>query len=207
MKYIDIKDYLIERGWEFTEKEKAFFEKATGGLTTARPTKRPDLERGLLLYALTKRNHLKRALDIGTASWFSALCMAVGGAWVVTLDTTVKGPANWGMMNAYRDKAFQVVSRSQDYLYKRESMWDIIFVDGDHSYEGCKRDLELTKDKFNKFLVCHDYGNMPAVTKAIDEVMGKPDYLVVTDRRWYDGPYETKPLSDFDYGVAIYERT
>ena len=123
---IDIKDFLIERGWELTDMEKALFERATGGLTKDRPSKRPDLERGILLYAFIKRNNLKRALDIGTAGWFSALSMAIAGAWVVTLDVKPTSPGNWGVFNAYRDRVFQVVQRSQDYLNNRDSTWDII---------------------------------------------------------------------------------
>lgn len=205
MKYIDIKDFLIERGWELTDREKELWEKASGGLTRKRPSKRPDLERGILLYAIIKRNKLKRALDVGTAGWFSALSMAYAGAWVVTLDTENHSPMNLGIFNAYRDRVFQVVGRSQDYLNGRESTWDIAFIDGDHSYEGCKKDLELLKGKV-KYLVCHDYGNLPEVTKAINEVMGEPPFLIVTDRRWYDAPYEKRPLSDFDYGIALYEQ-
>jgi|SRR3990167_2280552 len=203
---IDIKDFLIERGWELTDKEKALFERATGGLTKDRPSKRPDLERGILLYAFIKRNNLKRALDIGTAGWFSALSMAIAGAWVVTLDVKPTSPGNWGVFNAYRDRVFQVVQRSQDYLNNRDSTWDIIFIDGDHFYEAVKRDCELVKGKF-RYLLCHDYGNIGETTKAINEVLGPPETLIITDRRWFGAPYEEKPLSDFDYGIALYEKT
>lgn len=206
MEKIDIKDYLSQKGWDLSEKELTLFERCTGGLTKDRATGRPDLERGILLYTLVKRNKIKKALDIGTAKWFSALSMAIGGAWVVTLDIRPTTPTNWGIMNAYSDKVFQVVQRSQDYLHWHATDWEIVFVDGDHEYEGVKKDLQLIKDHFTKYLVIHDYGNLPAVTRAVDEVLGKPPVLVVTDRRWFNAPYEKKPLRDFSYGVAIYEK-
>jgi predicted O-methyltransferase YrrM len=54
---------------------------------------------------------------------------------------------------------------------------DFVFIDGDHSYEGVKRDLAawLPKVKPGGWLMGHDYGNKPdgGVKRAVDE-LGKP---------------------------------
>jgi uncharacterized Rossmann fold enzyme len=52
---------------------------------------------------------------------------------------------------------------------------DFVFIDADHSYEGCKRDIEMwsTKVKPGGLLSGHDYGNTDfedfGVTRAVDE--------------------------------------
>ena len=68
-------------------------------------------------------------------------------------------------------------------LYQEEShlaaKWirkpiDFLFVDGDHSYKGCKSDCEkyLPKIKENGFVGFHDYNSdisFPGVRKAVEE--------------------------------------
>lgn len=45
---------------------------------------------------------------------------------------------------------------------------DMVFIDGDHSYEAVKRDIELWNLKARKMICGHDY-NFPEVKKAVDE--------------------------------------
>jgi glycosyltransferase involved in cell wall biosynthesis len=53
---------------------------------------------------------------------------------------------------------------------------DMIFIDGEHTYEGVKKDIALWKGKAKKLLCGHDYDPMwPGVIKAVDESFGKPD--------------------------------
>ncbi|MFC1631539.1 class I SAM-dependent methyltransferase [Candidatus Omnitrophota bacterium] len=58
----------------------------------------------------------------------------------------------------------------KDWPQEREI--DFLFIDGDHDYEGVKRDIQdwlpLVKDKG---IVCfHDYRDFPGVIQAVDEV-------------------------------------
>jgi hypothetical protein len=52
---------------------------------------------------------------------------------------------------------------------------DFVFIDADHSYEGCKRDIEMWSHKVKPggLLSGHDYGNKDfedfGVTRAVDE--------------------------------------
>ena len=53
-----------------------------------------------------------------------------------------------------------------------DSYLDFIYIDGDHSYNGCKIDLELAKTKVKKggIIAGHDYCNMfTGVVAAVDE--------------------------------------
>lgn len=55
---------------------------------------------------------------------------------------------------------------------------DFVFLDGDHSYEGLKQDIELwlPKVKPGGYLCGHDYtpaGKRPGITKAVHELFGK----------------------------------
>lgn len=70
---------------------------------------------------------------------------------------------------------------------------DLIFVDGDHSYEGCKSDIILYTLKLRKggWMLVHDYhsrgGNHhPGVKKAVDELWGE-DFYYIPDES-FNGP-------------------
>lgn len=58
---------------------------------------------------------------------------------------------------------------SQDYIASNhKSSFDLVFLDGDHSYESVKQELDYFKD--SKIIAGHDYGNHePGVIKAVDE--------------------------------------
>lgn len=63
------------------------------------------------------------------------------------------------------------------------SMWnnisgdiDILFIDGDHSYEGCKKDIEVWYPYIKKggVIFLHDYDiSSPGVIQAVDEFIKK----------------------------------
>ena len=62
---------------------------------------------------------------------------------------------------------------------------DFVFIDADHSYEGCKADIEAWAPKVRKGgLVCgHDYNRKwPGVVQAVDEIY--PGVLVSHDSVW-----------------------
>tara|TARA_B100000287_G_C20296077_1_gene647889 strand:+ start:51 stop:638 length:588 start_codon:yes stop_codon:yes gene_type:complete len=47
----------------------------------------------------------------------------------------------------------------------------LLFVDGDHSYEGCKKDFDHHWNWVNGPILCHDYTDptCPGVTQCVDE--------------------------------------
>ena len=62
--------------------------------------------------------------------------------------------------------------------YARKSgMVDVVYIDGLHTYDGCKRDIALWSEKIRHggFLCGHDFqGKFPGVIKAVNEFK-KPD--------------------------------
>ena len=64
---------------------------------------------------------------------------------------------------------------------------DFIYIDGDHSYDSVKKDLELYLPKMKEggVIAGHDYTNLrwPGVVQAVDEAIGKPDHTF-DDTSW-----------------------
>jgi len=72
----------------------------------------------------------------------------------------------------YKDVSNVNLYRSDSSTYlesKEDSTYDIIYIDGDHDYEGCKKDLEASfkKIKHGGYIMGHDYGTNFAKTKTI----------------------------------------
>ena len=84
-------------------------------------------------------------------------------------------------MTKIKGWSYDVVSQFDD-----ESL-DVVYIDGTHTYDGVKRDIELYLPKVKKEgLICgHDYNTSPweEVTEAIIEVLGKP-HVKFADGSW-----------------------
>lgn len=64
---------------------------------------------------------------------------------------------------------------------------DFVFIDGDHSYEGCKKDIEFALAAVSKGVIAgHDWGTpgYQGVDKAVRELLGEPK--VVNTLWWYE---------------------
>lgn len=64
-----------------------------------------------------------------------------------------------------------------DFLESVQLNYDIIFVDGDHSYVGVKKDVEMCKQflNYNGFLILHDTLFCSGVKQLSDELKKKAD--------------------------------
>lgn len=62
--------------------------------------------------------------------------------------------------------------------FEDESL-DFVYIDGDHTYEGVKKDILnfISKIRPNGFIGGHDYKpKWPGIMQAVDEQFGSPDY-------------------------------
>ena len=66
-----------------------------------------------------------------------------------------------------------------------ENNYDIIYIDGLHTYEQVKKDIAKALKLSNiKYITGHDYyNNFPGVKKAVNEMLGKPEN-VFSDTSW-----------------------
>lgn len=82
------------------------------------------------------------------------------------------------------DKNYQLASEVDAIIIRKDSVeaskdfedgfFDLIFIDADHSYEGCSRDIKawLPKVRIGGWLSGHDYGDRQfGVTQAVDELL------------------------------------
>jgi hypothetical protein len=73
-------------------------------------------------------------------------------------------------------------------LVKNDSLY-FVFIDGDHSYDGCRIDIQmwLPKIKIGGFISGHDYNHprLPGVRKAVDEFFLKKDIQLDVNRTWF----------------------
>lgn len=66
---------------------------------------------------------------------------------------------------------------------------DFVFIDGDHSYEGCKNDIALWLPKIKKggWIGGHDYAHpkLPGVSRAVNEAFPGKNIQFDDNRTWF----------------------
>ena len=72
--------------------------------------------------------------------------------------------------------------------YFSDGSLDVVYIDGNHSYEAVKADIRAWLPKLSKptgYIAGHDYNNpmTPGVRKAVDEQLGTPDKICI-DWSW-----------------------
>jgi predicted O-methyltransferase YrrM len=177
---------------------------------------RPNYERGLLIYALIKKFNITSVLEIGTGRGYASVCAAkalfdsgISGR-VVSVDPALSAetrkvisqfPSQWTSMIEFR------AGTSATVVPTLPGTFDLVYIDGDHSYEGTKLDWEMTKDRYDKFLLFDDY-HMPShggdggiqCARLIDEIDDQSKELILMDRRIF---HDDRGVKDLDYGQVL----
>lgn len=75
---------------------------------------------------------------------------------------------------------------SDDAVSDIRNLVDFVYIDGEHTYKQCKKDIEnyLPLIKKEGYIGGHDYGTFPGVTQSVNEVLGIPDALFGNDGNW-----------------------
>ena len=184
---------------------------------------RPNYERGILIYSLIRKYNLKSYLEIGFGRGYSCMCAALalsenGGGSIVTIDPALDENFLNDLSDSFPKEWFDMIKfikgKSQEYLAdekQRNEKYDLIYIDGDHTYEATKRDWELCKENYNKFLIFDDYHLPGKVQKdiecsnLIDQIEDESKELIIMDRRIF---LDDRGYSDdeIDYGQVLLTR-
>ena len=105
-------------------------------------------------------------------------------------DTIHQLSSHWN-----RIRIIQLLSSEASRLFDLESL-DFVYLDANHSYEGCKKDLELwyPKIKTGGVIAGHDYPSWPGVKQAVDEFFKDKLFEVDQDSFIY---IKKRLISDF----------
>lgn len=189
---------------------------------------RSNYERGILVYHLIRQYNLTSLLEIGFGRGFTTFCAArafrdsgVEGR-IVTVDPVFDERYIQALHQVFPKDWFSQISfakgRSQDVLPTINESFDLVYIDGDHSYEATKNDWLQTREKFNKFMLFDDY-HLPTkadsgtieCSKFIDEINASEEgcsepELLILDRRMF---FDDRGLSDdqIDYGQVLFTKT
>lgn len=194
---------------------------------TAGAVYRANYERGILVYYLIKHFKLKSVLEIGTGRGYTSFCAAramcdagIDGK-IRTVDPVIDENFFNALTRVFPQEWFAKIEfckgTSQSVIPALgDDTYDLVVIDGDHSYEATKADWQNVQDKFNKFVIFDDY-HLPSkndsgiqCAKAIDEIDWQaknclePKLLIldrrlfVDDRGWRD--------DQIDYGQVIFEK-
>lgn len=182
---------------------------------------RPNYERGILATAMVNRYRPKRILEVGFGRGYWAVCAAramtqagIDGQ-VISIDPSIDQQQITLMERLFPrewlSKITMVAGRSSDVIPELEGRFDIVYVDGDHSYGGVKADWEAVRDRFDQFTIFDDYymsesatAKDVAVARAVDEIPSKFEReLVIMDRILFmDDRGDVKK----DYGQVVLRR-
>jgi len=179
---------------------------------------RPNYERGILIYYLIRQFNLTSMLEVGMGRGYSTFCAArafhdagVQGK-IITIDPVIDEKYLGMLQQVLPQEWFKYVNfargTSAAILPQINEKFDLVYIDGDHSYNGTKFDWENTKEKWNKFLLFDDYHmstkNDPGIqcNRLIDEIDDSSKELIIMDRRIF---FDDRRLTDdqVDYGQVL----
>ena len=162
---------------------------------------RSNYERGILIYNLIRQNNLTSMLEIGFGRGYATLCAArafhdsgiVGK--IITIDPALDEKILGALQHIFPQEWFKFIQfakgTSQQFLPQIKESFDLVYIDGDHSYEGTRFDWENTKDKWNRFVLFDDY-HLPTkddpgiqCAQLIDEIDDPSKELIIMDRRMF----------------------
>jgi hypothetical protein len=102
---------------------------------------------------------IKKAIEIGTWRGVSTALLAYYAETVTTIDVRfyIDALRTWRFAGVHGKIAYMVIDDEKKEEIVGDIDFDFAFIDGDHSYEGVKKDFDLVK-KCGRVLF-HDYGS------------------------------------------------
>ena len=146
------------------------------------------LHEKLLLYLLARKlDHDSVIVEIGSylgaSTTFLAAAAKENQSRVFCVDTWMNEGMTEGTRNTYQEfisntmlyqeQITPIRGRSEEIAIEFEEPIDLLFLDGDHSYSGCRLDIEswMPKVKSGGVIILHDYGWHEGVKKVVWELI------------------------------------
>jgi predicted O-methyltransferase YrrM len=169
-----------------------FIDSVSGWLTTAEQT--------ALLHLPALVDHLEgEIVEIGAFKGKSTVALGLGSKWIserkrtiFTIDPFISNGNYIYNFNQFQNNILNF--RLANYVspikkFSQEAIQDCpesisaLFVDGDHSNLGVKRDIELFAPRVVQggFIAFHDYTVYADVKRAVDELCESREYVLVCD--------------------------
>lgn len=180
---------------------------------------RPNYERGILLYALVSKFRISSFLEVGFGRGYSTFCVAkamsdlgIDGK-IKTIDPNFNKDFLNQLAGIFPKEWFSKIEfvngKSEDILPDIDEKFDMVYIDGDHTYDATRKDWEMTKDIYSKFLLFDDY-HLPSkdsgpgiqCAKLINEIEDNSKELIIMDRRIF---FDDRRIPDdkIDYGQVL----
>ena len=179
---------------------------------------RANYERGILIYHLIRHYGITSMLEIGFGRGYATFCAArafhdagIAGK-IVTVDPALDEKNVKVLTQVFPQEWFSYIQfmkgTSADIIPTLKEDFDLVYIDGDHSYAGTKLDWDLTKDKWKKCLLFDDY-HMPSKVDPgiqcrdlIDSIQEPRKELIILDRRMF---FDDRRFTDeqIDYGQVL----
>jgi hypothetical protein len=177
---------------------------------------RPNYERGILAYHLIKRFDIKSVLEIGFGRGYFSFCCAkaftdcgIDGK-IFSVDPMVDENHLKSIAQVFPQEWFKKLflmrgDATQALKVLGDQRFDLIYIDGDHRYDAVKSDWEITKDRYDKFILFDDYDNETIkdieVKRLVDEIDAEKE-LIISDRRMFLDERGIKD-EDINYGQVL----
>jgi len=142
-----------------------------------------SLETGQLLYRLAKECKEDTLVEIGSFTGFSTVCIGLGlkargKGKLYAIDPQLLGERKTLRKNIKEAGVEKFVEVIEDYSYNAARGWNkkigLLFVDGDHSHAGAKKDMDDWLPHLAKggWAVIHDFSlKFPSVCRAAKECL------------------------------------
>jgi hypothetical protein len=187
---------------------------------------RANFERGLLIYYLVQQYQLTSMLEIGFGRGYSTFCAAkafydlgISGQ-IVSIDPAIDEKFLNSLQQVFPQEWFKYIKfakcTSQQALPAISDQFDLVYIDGDHSYEGTKFDWENSREKCSKFVLFDDY-HLPQkddpgiqcrqLIDSIDyqkEKFEEPELIKMDRMIFFDDRRYTE--DQVDYGQVLFTR-
>ena len=130
-------------------------------------------------------NKDKTVLELGTNNGVSTKLFSKYAKKVTAVDILLTQKFNSFLSSAdnveFHNISFFTFSKINNEKY------DLIYIDGDHSYESIKEDINIFKQfvKPGGIISGHDYNSLtPGVTTAVNEIFGEKNIQIYSDSSW-----------------------